>query len=260
MNVLSLKEKQGLAAKMTPTPQQPHYPQRPQQYRYPQQQPAQQPQPQPRPEPFPEDMSSIRRVHHILDKRMIIPIIVIIVLIIAGFLIYRYITSPEEEMTEELVLPLEEEAAEEEIAVEAELAAEKPAYCADLVGQGTYASEDACFVALAEKNYNPDYCYGIEDVKKKGECFKKMAVGLLDAETCREIEEESAARCFFDVATASSQLDPCFEIPDRNGEFSQNHCIFEIAKQHKNEGVCGFIAFGEEPYTEENCIAAVTGA
>jgi len=254
MNVLSLKEKQGLAAKMTPTPQ-PQYQQRPQQPQY---RPQQQPQPQPRPEPFPEEMSNIKRVHHILDKRMIIPIIAIIVLVIVGFFVYKYITAPEEEITEELILPTEE-VAEEEVVVEAELAAAKPAYCADLVRQGTYASEDACFVALAEKNYNPDYCYGIEDVKKKDECFKNMAVELLDADSCLEIEEEPAARCFFDVATASSQLDPCFEIPDRNGEFSQNHCIFEIAKQHKNEGVCGFIAFGEEPYTEEKCIAA-TGA
>ncbi|MBW2996733.1 hypothetical protein KY349_00160 [Candidatus Woesearchaeota archaeon] len=249
---------------MTPLPQQQtQYPQRTPQYQYPQPRPQPRPQQQylqQRPQPVqPSVISDIKTVHHVLDKKMVIPIIAIIALLVVAFFVYRAITAPEEEEVVFRSIPTLEEAAG--AGAELALAPEKPTYCADFVKQGRYSSEDTCFASLAETNRNPDYCLGIDSPSAKDNCFRKVAVEFRDSASCLELKDDrDIAGCLFKVAADANSMEPCFDIPFLNGEFSENHCVFEIAKQHNNQAVCGFIAFGEPPYTEQDCVATVTGA
>lgn len=208
----------------------------------------------------PSVVADIKTVHHVLDKRMVIPIIVIIALLVVAIFVYRAITAPEEEEVVFRSIPTLEEAAGAGANTLA-LAPEKPTYCADFVKQGRYDSEDTCFASLAEANRNPDYCLGVESSSARDACFRKVAIEFRDADSCLELEEDrDIAGCLFKVAADANSMEPCFDIPFLNGEFSENHCVFEIARQHNNQDVCGFIAFGEPPYTEQDCIAAIQGA
>lgn len=203
-------------------------------------------------------MSDFQKVHHILDKRMIMPIIVIILLLITAIVLYSYMTSTEEEIKGRLA----EEGMVEQVAV-AESAVEpaRPTYCQELVESGEYADEESCFVALSDQNYNHEYCFGITDIAGRDACLKLFVNRTLRPEACLALSDEAdVAECLFNTALARDELDPCFDIPYRNGEFSENHCIFEIAKKESNTDICGFLSTGEEPRTIEGCIAAIVGS
>ena len=70
-------------------------------------------------------------------------------------------------------------------------------------------------------------------------------------------EYGSPEECILKLILIRPEAENCYVIPNVNGEYGFNHCIFEVAKIQEHEGVCGYIIDGEEPYTEELCIAAV---
>lgn len=186
------------------------------------------------------------------------PIVVIILLLIAAIVLYSFMHSAEDETEELFQQQISEREVEQNPTEEFTLVDEKPTYCKGRVETGEYTDENSCFEALAFDNYNVKYCYGIEDLERRKKCFMNFAREFEDSDSCSELDEEADnAKCLFDVAMASNYIDSCYDITHLNGEFSRNHCIFEIAKVYQSEDICGYIVEGEPPYTEEACIAVI---
>jgi len=200
------------------------------------------------------------KVRHILDKNMIIPIVVIILLSIAGIFLYSYLNTPKEDAVRVVAtqIGVKETATAD---VEPDFLYKKPTYCTEKVSNGEFPSEDDCFAALAVQNYNRKYCFGIEDQAGKDDCFRKIAYDFNDIDSCSELSIErgtgSVTECLFTLAKDGEQSAPCFDIPYEDGEFSQSHCFFEVAKLQQNEDLCGTLVNSKEPYTEEKCLEAV---
>jgi hypothetical protein len=207
-------------------------------------------------QPLPAKMSAPEKVYHIVDKKIVIPMIILIIIIITTIFVFSYLIKPEERVGASYA-PIYE--ARERAPAEPE----KPTYCDDLIAEGEYASEADCFTALAELNFNPAYCNGIENQQEKEACFSHIAFFLLDEEYCTAIGNKegrgSEAECIFDIALEARDFTVCFSIRPDNGEFSSNHCIIEVAKLMNDVKACGFIAKGLPPYTVKDCLDATGG-
>lgn len=208
-------------------------------------------------------MSDLQRVHHVLDKRMIMPLVMIILLILAAGLVYYYVVLPEKSGGAETSAYAGQPAQTPEQTAQGvgEAAAEEgPTYCVELVRSGEYVDEESCFIGLSDKNFNHEYCFGIDDTEGVDACLKRFADRTLKPEACMGLsEEQDVAVCLFNIAMEREQSGPCFDIPYQNGEFSENHCLFEIARVSGNADICGFLTTGLEPHTISGCRAVVLG-
>jgi len=219
---------------------------------------AQQPQQQyPVPMQAAPVVSEPRHVFHILDKRMIIPLVVIIFLLLAAFLVYTYVFKDPSVETGTPQTGYEKSA----LPIVAEGTGTKPSYCDDMVARGDFSSQDACFEGLAVKNKNPEYCKGVSEGAGRDGCFSMMSARLLNPDYCYEIDEAegsgSSSDCLLNVALATYDVNICFSIPYDEGEFSVNHCIFKVAVRMQDSGLCDLIGFGKEPYSKNLCVSAV---
>ncbi len=193
---------------------------------------------------------------NILDKRLILPLLVIIGMLIVAIGIYSYLKSGEEKKQ-----ALSEEESGIKIKAEFKALPERPSYCVDAVKNGEFDSEDSCFASLAVNNENYAYCAGIRDSSAKDSCFFDAGIKFNSIYSCAAIAKDSGEgsedECAFMLATGTGDIEPCFIISGGDSNISSEKCIFEVAKQQRLESLCGFL--GEDgSYSFDRCIAAIS--
>ncbi len=217
------------------------------------------------PEPDPDKpirptIKGEQKLHHVMDHKMMIPILAIIGILVIAIGIYSYMNTSEEVYIEAAAGPAPPSRPDMTEAGAGGTMA-RPGYCTQYVSQGEYGSEDDCFAALAEKNTNPDYCLGIVDTQMKDDCLNWIAEEFLDIDTCFRLGlAADIDECLFNIALDTSDMEICFEMTSGDGEFSENHCLFKIAEKDRDPEVCGFMVEAEEPYTQERCVSAAKAA
>ncbi|MFH1669909.1 MAG: hypothetical protein ABIA62_08340 [Candidatus Woesearchaeota archaeon] len=196
-----------------------------------------------------------QKLHHHLDHKIVIPLIIMIVALAISLAIYAYFSPPEESFIQASAGPAPPSRADIQgtagAAAVARTGTGRVSYCQEFVSKGEYSEENSCFEALAMLNSNSDYCYGIDDASRQQNCFRKVAEEYVSISACQELN--SPAACLINIAVSTGEMDPCFEIEQMDGELSQNHCLTELARQEKDPEICSFINFGQQPYDRASC-------
>jgi len=197
------------------------------------------------------NLGTRRKFIHVLDRRMIIPLLVIIALLIVSMgAMWLFNSSGTESVSAEVV----------PISAMPNLPS-GPTYCKDMVRSGNFSTENTCFAELAKLNFNEDYCLGIEDIIERDVCYSDIARIIMDTNICFRLNsytnDPGVAKCMFDIAEDTGVFETCFLIEYNIGNFSNNHCLMSLAQKNQNVGICNLLSMDEPPYDKENCIAGV---
>jgi hypothetical protein len=189
---------------------------------------------------------------------MIVPLLVIIILVLAGGLGYvLYTRVPVSEVTEAsapaIATPSSAEEATEVVLQDT---------CDSISDQ---ARKDNCYMNLAQKSFDEAWCENIGVETGEGSidaCYQKLAIDTYTLAYCNMIGEVSAPvsvdACYVEIAVALQETELCFYAEEISlTDWSQDACFSRIAKATDDDVLCGYIYtqnISEGAYSKEDCL------
>jgi len=165
-----------------------------------------------------------RKSPSFIDKGMILPLIVIIILIIAAIIGYT-LWNRSNTATEEQILTQE-----------------------DLQQSSQQATEQS----------DTDICRSKALQTDKDECFFSLARQHISIEYCNMIGapsgDISVDACYQYIAVKNANNGICQSMAAFDGENSYNSCMFNVAKSANNPIICALVSAETGKYTKSECI------
>jgi hypothetical protein len=164
----------------------------------------------------------------LIDKKMVIPFVVLAILVVVALAVYFFVSRPETIGTRQLTKT-----------------------------EQILESSDVEKVAVSSDFVNPEYCFSIADEDEKRFCFFESAIASGNFYYCPEVVYVdwyfSVQECYFTIAKELDDWSICSNIALKTGEFSVNHCLMEIAKEQNDINICDLMMVGEQPYAADDC-------
>ncbi len=173
--------------------------------------------------------SEPKKLSHVLDKRMIIPIVAIILLLIVGFAGVYFFTSTFEESP-----------------------VQSPEVSGLASSKQTPEEKRAYEVKICNAFDN------FEDYQKGDECFFMLTKKYESAEFCDFMIEESGAissdACYAFVAKNLRNEKYCYLIENFFGDYSFHSCIVNVARVSNSPELCNVLSVDAQKYSKSACI------
>ncbi|HII71796.1 TPA: hypothetical protein HA265_03505 [Candidatus Woesearchaeota archaeon] len=188
-----------------------------------------------------------KKISHIFDKKLIIPLLIILILLaaISIFLLIQTEKTPEVEIKTVEAKPQENETilfipgTDEElqefegiIRGDAEIVVE----CEELYNTEGPDALNKCYIRWAVEYETPQYCLQIEKeegAESAGDCLTQVALNISDPEICGLIwqtePDYSPDACYHKLALQDKKAGYCLLIENENGHNSKETCFSNLS-------------------------------